>query len=57
MVANVLDTRKTEVILITKNSEEPVTLTAEDIAKGTEIEEILIPIVVRHHAEFCAKEK
>nr|KAG5701534.1 hypothetical protein BaRGS_024784 [Batillaria attramentaria] len=57
VVANVLDTRKTEVVLVTNDSEEPIRLTQEEVANGTEIEEKLIQTLSSHHSKFCASQE
>ncbi|KAL8601348.1 hypothetical protein ACOMHN_054641 [Nucella lapillus] len=53
VVANLLDTRKTEVVLVTKMAEETIRLTEEEATRGKEIEEGLITVLIGLHADFC----
>ena len=57
MVANVLDTRKSKVVLVTKETEEAICLTEGEAAEGKEIEEKLIMTLVSHHSKFCNSAK
>lgn len=54
VVANVLDTRKSKVVLVTKETETAICLPEEEAARGMEIEEKLIETLVRLHTEFCS---
>ena len=54
VVANVLDTRKSKVVLVTKETEMAICLPEEEAARGMEIEEKLIETLVRLHTEFCS---
>ncbi|CAG8805203.1 2991_t:CDS:2, partial [Racocetra fulgida] len=50
VIANLLTTRKREVVLITRDSEFPIKLTEDEIAEDKEIESKIIPeLVTRHH--------
>ena len=48
-----LDTRKSKVVLVTKEMETAICLPEEEAARGIEIEEKLIETLVRLHTEFC----
>ncbi|CAG8792289.1 12346_t:CDS:2 [Dentiscutata erythropus] len=52
VIANLLDTRKREVILITRDSEFQIKLTEDEIAEGKEIEAKIIPELVKRHDEW-----
>ncbi|KAJ8318021.1 hypothetical protein KUTeg_003112 [Tegillarca granosa] len=54
VVANLLETRKKEVILVTKDSEEVIQLTDTDINNGKEIEEIIVQQLKTKHNQFCS---
>ncbi|KAI8374619.1 DNA/pantothenate metabolism flavoprotein [Radiomyces spectabilis] len=49
VVANMLNTRKQRVTVITKSSEKPLSLTPEELAQGAEIESQIIPELVQIH--------
>ena len=53
VVANILETRKTEVVLVTKEMEQTIRLSLEEASHGKEIEEQLIQTLVSLHADFC----
>lgn len=53
VVANVLDTRKHKVVLVTKETEEAICLLEEEANQGKEIEEKLIETLVSLHTKFC----
>ena len=52
VIANLLQTRKTEVIAITKDTDEKLELTEREIAQGTEIEEKIVAAVAMRHEEY-----
>ena len=52
-----LDTRKSKVVLVTKETEEAICLTEGEAAEGKEIEEKLIMTLVSHHSKFCNSAK
>lgn len=52
VVANVLDTRKKEVILVTKDKEELLALSDEEEHRGMEIEEKLTRKIADLHLDF-----
>lgn len=54
VVANLLETRKKEVIMVTKDAEETLLLTDTDINKGKEIEEIIVQRLKIKHNQFCS---
>ncbi|XP_076455635.1 phosphopantothenate--cysteine ligase-like [Babylonia areolata] len=53
VVANVLDTRKMEVVLVTMETEQTIRLSAEEASSGKEIEETLIKTLMALHDKFC----
>ncbi|KAK3100684.1 hypothetical protein FSP39_023758 [Pinctada imbricata] len=55
VIANVLETRKREVTLITSQFSFPINLTAEEISRGVEIEERIVQQLKLKHCEFCEK--
>ncbi|GFO30082.1 phosphopantothenate--cysteine ligase [Plakobranchus ocellatus] len=54
VIANLLHTRKREVVMITMDMEEKVSLTDEDLDSGKEIEEPLIAKLVAIHREMLS---
>ncbi|CAG8619756.1 14797_t:CDS:2 [Racocetra persica] len=52
VIANLLTTRKREVVLITRGSEFPIKLTEDEIAEDKEIESKIIPELVKRHHEW-----
>ena len=52
VIANLLQTRKTEVIAVTKDTDEKLELTQREIAEGVEIEGKIVATVSMRHEEF-----
>ncbi|XP_067685727.1 phosphopantothenate--cysteine ligase-like [Haliotis asinina] len=52
VIANLLDTRKYEVVLVTKETEKPILLSKEDSDKGLEIEEEIVKQLIARHKHF-----
>ncbi|XP_070174764.1 phosphopantothenate--cysteine ligase-like isoform X2 [Littorina saxatilis] len=52
VVANVLDTRKMEVTLVTSETQEPIRLPEKDATEGKEIEELIIQKLSELHSQF-----
>ena len=52
MVANLLETRKTTVTMVTVDSEEKLELTEDEMSKGIEIEESIVNSLVVKHQSF-----
>ena len=52
VVANLLQTRKTEVVVVSEDSEEKLELTRGEIGAGVEIEEKIVAAVALRHDEF-----
>ncbi|NWH74476.1 PPCS ligase, partial [Piaya cayana] len=55
VVANVLDSRRTSVIIVTKDSQTPLSLSEEEVAQGTEIEEKIVSYLQGQHTAFIEK--
>lgn len=56
VVANVLDTRASTVTLVTRESERVLECTAEERARGRELEEEIVQELVRMHRTFsCSR--
>ncbi|XP_041356415.1 phosphopantothenate--cysteine ligase-like [Gigantopelta aegis] len=53
VVANLLDKRKTEVVLVTMTTEQPIVLLPDEQAAGKEIEEKIVCELTKYHSEFC----
>ena len=51
-MANILDTRATTVTLVTREAEQVLECTAEERARGRELEEKIIQNLVRMHRTF-----
>lgn len=56
VVANVLDTRRGYVVVVTPDSQAELVLTAEDASKQVEIEEMIVSNLKGAHAQFIAKQ-
>jgi hypothetical protein len=54
VIANLLQTRKTEVVAVTRETADELKLNAHDIEEGTEIEEKIVAELKRCHGE-CRK--
>ena len=52
VIANLLQTRKIEVIVVTKDTDEKLELTQREINEGMEIEEKIVATVAMRHEEF-----
>lgn len=57
VIANLLETRKKEVFIIAKDSEEDLILTEEQLSSGQEIEELLIEKLVIYHTNLLTIHK
>ncbi|KAM8796278.1 phosphopantothenate--cysteine ligase [Eudromia elegans] len=55
VVANILETRRTSVIVVTKDTETPLSLSDEEIAQGMEIEEKIVNHLQERHTAFIEK--
>ena len=55
VVANILETRKQEVILVTSEDTRPIRLTEKELQSGTEIEERIVADLVQQHQQFKEK--
>ncbi|CAI5758124.1 unnamed protein product [Candida verbasci] len=52
VIGNLLQTRKTEVVFVTKDNEDWVKLNDEEIANNVEIESLMIPQVIKLHDKW-----
>ncbi|XP_071622933.1 phosphopantothenate--cysteine ligase [Heliangelus exortis] len=55
VVANVLESRRNSVIIVTRDSQTPLALSEEEIAQGMEIEEKIVSYLQGLHAAFIEK--
>lgn len=55
VVANILESRRTSVIIVTKDSQTPLSLSDEEIAQGMEIEEKIVSYLQSQHTAFIEK--
>ncbi|XP_025909451.1 phosphopantothenate--cysteine ligase, partial [Nothoprocta perdicaria] len=55
VVANILESRRTSVIIVTKDTETPLSLSEEEIAQGMEIEEKIVNHLQERHTAFIEK--
>ncbi|XP_070615085.1 phosphopantothenate--cysteine ligase isoform X3 [Erythrolamprus reginae] len=55
VVANALESRRTSVILVTKHSETPLSISQEEIAQGIEIEDKIVSQLIAQHTAFMEK--
>ncbi|EMP27303.1 phosphopantothenate--cysteine ligase isoform X2 [Chelonia mydas] len=55
VIANVLDSRRTSVLLVTKDSETKLSLSNEEIVQGVEIEEKIVSHLQSLHTAFIDK--
>ncbi|XP_040389123.1 phosphopantothenate--cysteine ligase [Cygnus olor] len=55
VVANILESRRTSVIIVTKDSQTPLSLSDEEIAQGMEIEEKIVSYLQGQHTSFIEK--
>uniref|UniRef100_A0A8C4UV85 Phosphopantothenoylcysteine synthetase n=1 Tax=Falco tinnunculus TaxID=100819 RepID=A0A8C4UV85_FALTI len=55
VVANILESRRTSVIIVTKDSQTPLSLSDEEIAQGMEIEEKIVSYLQGQHTAFIEK--
>ncbi|CAM5105460.1 unnamed protein product [Natator depressus] len=55
VIANVLDSRRTSVLLVTKDSETKLSLSNEEIVQGVEIEEKIVSHLQSRHTAFIDK--
>lgn len=47
-----LQTRKHQVTLVSKNNEQTITMPEEDLARGIEIEQLIVDEVIKRHEVF-----
>ena len=52
VVANMLQTRKQEVIMVTKENDYLISLTEDEMNHGEEIEKLIVSDLVKKHAQF-----
>ena len=52
VVANILETRKREVVMVTPESEETVKMEEEELKRGDEIEAKIVAEVIKRHRAF-----
>ncbi|KAJ3603326.1 hypothetical protein NHX12_031068 [Muraenolepis orangiensis] len=57
VVANVLDTRRGYVVVVTHDTQAELILTDEDVSKGVEIEDMIVSNLTRAHAQFISKQE
>ncbi|XP_068890751.1 phosphopantothenate--cysteine ligase isoform X2 [Aphelocoma coerulescens] len=55
VVANVLESRRTSVIIVTRDSQTPLSLSEEEIAQGMEIEEKIVSYLQGQHTAFIER--
>lgn len=55
VVANVLESRRTSVIIVTRDSQTPLSLSDEEIAQGMEIEEKIVSYLQGQHTAFIER--
>ncbi|XP_009072157.1 PREDICTED: phosphopantothenate--cysteine ligase, partial [Acanthisitta chloris] len=55
VVANVLESRRTSVIIVTRDSHTPLSLSQEEIAQGMEIEEKIVSYLQEQHTAFMER--
>ncbi|KAK2526696.1 hypothetical protein Q9966_010546 [Columba livia] len=55
VVANILESRRTAVTIVTKDSQTPLALSEEEIAQGMEIEEKIVSYLQGQHTAFIEK--
>nr|XP_009668309.1 PREDICTED: phosphopantothenate--cysteine ligase [Struthio camelus australis] len=55
VVANILESRRTSVVIVTKDSQTPLSLSDEEIAQGMEIEEKIVSYLQAQHTAFIEK--
>lgn len=56
VVANVLDTRRGYVVVVTPDTQAELVLTEEDIIKQVEIEKMIVSNLTGAHAQFISKQ-
>ncbi|GLG92653.1 Phosphopantothenate--cysteine ligase [Gryllus bimaculatus] len=54
VIANILQTRKQKVVVVTSNTVTELLLTPEEIQSDLEIEEKIVKFVTKNHAVFCS---
>ena len=52
MIANLLETRKQEVVIVTRDDKQPIKLSQMDRSSGTEIEQYIVTELKRRHEVF-----
>ncbi|NXM27225.1 PPCS ligase, partial [Oxyruncus cristatus] len=55
VVANVLESRRTSVIIVTRDSQTPLSLSEEEVAQGMEIEEKIVSYLQGQHTAFIER--
>ena len=56
VVANVLDTRRGYVVVVTPDTQAELSLSDEDVNKGAEIEDKIVSNLTAAHSQFIAKD-
>lgn len=55
VVANILDSRRTSVIVVTREAETQLSLSEDEVAQGVEIEEKIVSYLKAEHTAFMEK--
>nr|XP_005496700.2 phosphopantothenate--cysteine ligase [Zonotrichia albicollis] len=55
VVANILESRRTSVIIVTRDSQTPLSLSDEELAQGMEIEEKIVSYLQGQHTAFIER--
>jgi phosphopantothenate-cysteine ligase len=53
VIANILETRKEEVVMVTKDTEEKIKLSKDQMKSGVEIEAYIVNRLKIYHEQFC----
>ncbi len=56
VVANVLDTRRGYVVVVTKDTQQELVLTDEEVQKDGEIEDRIVSNLTKAHSQFMSQE-
>lgn len=54
VIANILETRKQEVVIVTRDSDDAIRLSDEEMESGTEIEQRIVQRLKEMHEQFCS---
>lgn len=57
VVANVLESQRTSVIIVTRDSQTPLSLSDEEVAQGMEIEEKIVSYLQGQHTAFIERKE